>query len=232
MELNEGQAWAYREDKSNQYSKYLVIDYVNNSHFSCREMDVGNTSYSLHDFDYLLDDSKWELLDTEKICHLLEDHIAVVQMWKENAELCDSAQEAAAKERKMRKQAEQDMQRVLSTNNVLEQSRDLYRSKANDLELDVEELRKNLKELKQELSDALEENKKMREIIDRLNVFYQWENRHKGGVVVYFKDGVPVFIKGTHVIESVGNEIKIADNNGRVFASFSKSDIKGYVERK
>ena len=81
MKLTEGQVWVYCSKEGYQYNKYLVIDYVKDGHFHCRETPIGKvTSFVCHDDNYLLDNEYWKFMDAEKICELLRERSECIRI--------------------------------------------------------------------------------------------------------------------------------------------------------
>lgn len=81
MKLTEGQVWVYCSKEGYQYNKYLVIDYVEDGRFHCRETPIGKvTSFVCHDDNYLLDNEHWKFMDAEKICELLRDRSECIRI--------------------------------------------------------------------------------------------------------------------------------------------------------
>lgn len=81
MKLTEGQVWVYCSKEGYQYNKYLVIDYVKDGRFHCRETLIGKvTSFVCHDDNYLLDNEYWKFMDAEKICELLRERSECIRI--------------------------------------------------------------------------------------------------------------------------------------------------------
>ena len=81
MKLTEGQVWVYCSKEGYQYNKYLVIDYVKDGRFHCRETPIGKvTSFVCHDDNYLLDNEYWKFMDAEKICELLRERSECIRI--------------------------------------------------------------------------------------------------------------------------------------------------------
>lgn len=81
MKLTEGQVWVYCSKAGYQYNKYLVIDYVKDGRFHCRETLIGKvTSFVCHDDNYLLDNEYWKFMDAEKICELLRERSECIRI--------------------------------------------------------------------------------------------------------------------------------------------------------
>ena len=81
MKLTEGQVWVYCSKEGYQYNKYLVIDYVKDGCFHCRETPIGKvTSFVCHDDNYLLDNEYWKFMDAEKICELLRERSECIRI--------------------------------------------------------------------------------------------------------------------------------------------------------
>lgn len=97
MELKAGQIWAFCKNEYCEYSRYLYIDWVKDEHFHCRECAGGNGVQVVYDSDYILLDSRWELLSAEACYDLLKRYNVLGCQAKELQSLCDKAQEDAAK---------------------------------------------------------------------------------------------------------------------------------------
>ena len=81
MKLTEVQVWVYCSKEGYQYNKYLVIDYVKDGRFHCRETLIGKvTSFVCHDDNYLLDNEYWKFMDAEKICELLRERSECIRI--------------------------------------------------------------------------------------------------------------------------------------------------------
>lgn len=74
MELRGGQLWAIKESENCEYSQCLYIDWADEQHFNSREFVHGKYITTMHDFQYLTGDSRWQLLSTEDCYYLLARH--------------------------------------------------------------------------------------------------------------------------------------------------------------
>ena len=139
MELTEGQVWVYRKREDSLYSKYLVIDYVKDGCFHCRETPIGKvTSFVCHGDDYLLDDECWKLIDS------LEAFRWICSLY---ADLCAMKQEKTIGE----KDAQNEMSKYQQ---IIKECRQVINAHNEEIE-----------SYKKRLSELLNENKKLKDSI-------------------------------------------------------------------
>lgn len=155
MELTEGQVWVHCNKEDNGYDKYLVIDYVTNSCFNCRETPFGKvTSFAYYRDAYLLDDECWELIDSEKLCELLCSYnkcISVIHEQVAYERQLISKREFAEQEVKEKERICESMQaRLTQVANEL----DVEREKRTHVEKRNCELEEKLEEIERELANT------------------------------------------------------------------------------
>lgn len=154
MKLTEGQVWVHCNKEDNGYDKYLVIDYVTDSCFNCRETPFGKvTSFVCHGYDYLLNGC-WELMDAEKICALLCEQSECIRIIHESAEYEQQLivkREFAEQEVKEKERICESMQaRLTQVANEL----DVEREKRTHVEKRNCELEEKLEEIERELANT------------------------------------------------------------------------------
>ena len=188
MKLTEGQVWVYCSKEGYQYDKYLVIDYVKDGCFHCRETPVGKvTSFVCHGDDYLLDNECWQFLDAEKICELLRTRSEYIRIIHEDAEYerqLISAHEFAEQEVKEKERICESVQAKLTQ---VANELDVERKKRARVEKQNCELKEKLEDIERELTNTKNKNKVLIAVLEGFNG--NVENMEKC-LVELFKDFV------------------------------------------
>ena len=206
MELTEGQVWVYRKREDSLYSKYLVIDYVKDGCFHCRETPIGKvTSFVCHGDDYLLDDECWELIDSEKICELLYNHREDIRIIHEDA----------AYERQLISARDFAEQEVKEKERICESVPAKLTQVANELDVERERrihVEKQNRELEEKLKDSISCGADKQE-----------------RMLVLLQDGSTHFVKnGTDILfDRDNNVICVLNKKADTLAIFDKDFVRG-----
>lgn len=97
MELKSGQIWALSKNEYCEFSRFLYIDSVKDGRFYCRECKNGyDAEYVAHHCNYLLEDSRWELLDVKACYGLLKRYNTLDYQMKDLQSMCDKERVKAA----------------------------------------------------------------------------------------------------------------------------------------
>lgn len=231
MKLTEGQVWVYCSKEGYQYNKYLVIDYVKDGRFHCRETPIGKvTSFVCHDDNYLLDNEYWKFMDAEKICELLRERSECIRIIHGNAEYerqLISAREFAEQEVKEKERICESMQaRLIQTAEELDATIGSYRKQLVDANESINEMR-------DQLSNAIEENRRLQSIVDEHGKQTE-KNKERitdtfpritCDVEVYFKSETFVRVENVNAVRYENNKMMIADDNQNILAVFNENDV-------
>lgn len=208
MELTEGQVWVYRKREDSLYSKYLVIDYVKDGCFHCRETPIGKvTSFVCHGDDYLLDDECWELIDSEKICELLYNHREDIRIIYEDA----------AYERQLISARDFAEQEVKEKERICESVQAKLTQVANELDVERKKrahVEKQNLELEEKLKDSISCAADKQE-----------------GILVFLKDGSERLIKRgvRHAFDSINDMFYVMDKEDKTIAGFESDFVRGFM---
>lgn len=97
MDLKAGQIWAFSKNEYCEFSRFLYIDSVKDGRFYCRECKNGyDAEYVAHHCNYLLEDSRWELLDVKACYGLLKRYNTLDYQMKDLQSVCDKERVKAA----------------------------------------------------------------------------------------------------------------------------------------
>lgn len=208
MELTEGQVWVHCNKEDNGYDKYLVIDYVTNSCFNCRETPFGKvTSFAYYRDAYLLDDECWELIDSEKLCELLCSYNKCISV----------IHEQVAYERQLISKREFAEQEVKEKERICE-------SMQTRLTQVAEELDATIGFYREQVSKLLNENKKLKDSIS-------CTVDEQEGIFVFLKDGSERLIKGgvRHAFDNIHDMFYVMDKEDETIAGFESDFVRGFM---
>lgn len=170
MELTEGQVWVYRKREDSLSSKYLVIDYVKDGRFHCRETPIGKvTSFVCHDDNYLLDNEYWKFMDAEKICKLLRERSECIRIIHGDAAYehqLISAREFAEQEVKEKERICESVQAKLTQ---VANELDVERKKRARVEKQNCELKEKLEDVERELANVKSKNQVLVAVLEAFN---------------------------------------------------------------
>ena len=206
MKLTEGQVWVYCSKEGYQYNKYLVIDYVKDGRFHCRETPIGKvTSFVCHDDNYLLDNEYWKFMDAEKICELL----------RERSECIRIIHGDAAYEHQLISAREFAEQEVKEKERICESVQAKLTQVANELDVERERrihVEKQNRELEEKLKDSISCGADKQE-----------------RMLVLLQDGSTHFVKnGTDILfDRDNNVICVLNKKADTLAIFDKDFVRG-----